>query len=531
MFHPSPSPRCRGSVLLLGLVVSVVLLLTLAAAATTTFTLGQESTYKLDRTGALSLAEGVTEAVQKRMLDDVANFETPELSGSIDLHGISYPYTITAVDPPFNVTDPDGVTRSVQHYAISSTTNAGDGFATVERVVDLSLTPIFQFMIFYNDDLELLPGPDMTLGGRVHANGDIYVGSGGTLNADTDYFQCTGHIYRKRKDDSSATGGTVDIRVQGQSTYIDMDPAHDSEDPDWTTYALDTWEGTVKDAAHGVTAVAAPKIESIKAFEADGVTPGYYHENADLVLVDGAAFDGDGNLLTLPADAITEKVLYDARQGIYVTVAELDIALLNASGAFPANGLLYAYRTASSPAEPNGIRLTGGSELAAPLTVVTENPLYVHGDFNTVNKKGAAVIADAVHLLSNAWDDSKVPTSLPTATETQYNLAFITGNVPTPDGGSGSYSGGFENLPRFHENWTDVQAIIRGSFIKLFESEIGTAPWGYGGDVYTAPNRDWAYDPDLNDLGNLPPFTPSAVFFSRVLWDDKMPLPFQAPAP
>jgi hypothetical protein len=55
---------------------------------------------------------------------------------------------------------------------------------------------------------------------------------------------------------------------------------------------------------------------------------------------------------------------------------------------------------------------------------------------------------------------------------------------------------------------------------------MALSPWRYGGNVYTAPNRDWAFDPDLNDLSNLPPFTPSAVYFQRVLWDDRMPLPF-----
>jgi hypothetical protein len=48
----------------------------------------------------------------------------------------------------------------------------------------------------------------------------------------------------------------------------------------------------------------------------------------------------------------------------------------------------------------------------------------------------------------------------------------------------------------------------------------------YGGNVYTAPNRDWQYDPALNDMANMPPFTPNAVYFQRVLWDDRLPLPF-----
>ena len=33
--------------------------------------------------------------------------------------------------------------------------------------------------------LEILPGPSMTLGGRVHTNGNLYVGCGSTLTMNT----------------------------------------------------------------------------------------------------------------------------------------------------------------------------------------------------------------------------------------------------------------------------------------------------------------------------------------------------------
>jgi hypothetical protein len=41
--------------------------------------------------------------------------------------------------------------------------------------------PIFQFGIFYNDDMELHPGPKFAFGGRVHSNGNLFLmaGSGG----------------------------------------------------------------------------------------------------------------------------------------------------------------------------------------------------------------------------------------------------------------------------------------------------------------------------------------------------------------
>jgi hypothetical protein len=517
-------PGERGSILLLGFIVSLLLLLTTIGAVNTALTTGKEAQYELDQTRALAVAEGTTEKAQRQMLEAVSNFMTFPPSGTVKVAGIDYPYNVTPIGTSLTLTDPDGVNLSVQHYQISSSVNTGDGYATVDRIVDLTMTPLFQYMIFYQDDLEILPGPNMTLGGRVHTNGSVYVGSGNTLTVDTEYFRAVESIYRKRKNDGSESGGTVDIKVTGESTYVEMDNLHDSEFSDWTTYALDTWKETVQDGAHGVKEIAAPDIQNIKAFNGDG-TKAFYHSKADLVVVDGNAFDKDGNVLVLPPNTITQTTMYDGREGKVITVSEVDMGLLNSSGHFPANGLLYAYRTDATASQPNGIRLTNGAELEAPLTVVSETSVYVHGDYNTVEKKGAAVMADAVNLLSNAWNDTKTAGSLPRAANTTYNLAFVTGNVQTPDGG-GPYSGGFENLPRFHEKWSGRTATIRGSFINIYESEIAKAPWHYGGDVYTAPVRDWQYDTDLSNMENLPPFTPSAVYFQRVLWDDRLPAPF-----
>jgi hypothetical protein len=59
--------------------------------------------------------------------------------------------------------------------------------------------------------------------------------------------------------------------------------------------------------------------------------------------------------------------------------------------------------------------------------------------------------------------------------------------------------------------------------INIFESLVARSPWVYGGDKYTAPIRDWQFDPALLDMPNLPPFTPNAVYFQRVLRDDGIP--------
>ena len=43
------------------------------------------------------------------------------------------------------------------------------------------LTPLFQYAIFCNSDMELFPGANFIVNGRVHANCRIYTGTSASL--------------------------------------------------------------------------------------------------------------------------------------------------------------------------------------------------------------------------------------------------------------------------------------------------------------------------------------------------------------
>jgi len=336
---------------------------------------------------------------------------------------------------------------------------------------------------------------------------------------------------------------------------LDLNGDEDFDDPGewlpWAPGALDFWQppdgyaggegNTVMNQDHRVGEAVVPKIGSIAMFEEDDggsyvydedaqqyiSVPagtgthdrGFFHENADLVVItndDGSwdAFDGNGfSVKGSLAGAITQTDIYDARQadgsGGRTPVTEIDLAALGASGVFPPNGLLYAsHYGMGEGTDAKGVILTNGSELSAPLNVVSEGAVYIEGDYNTVDKKGAAVIGDAVSLLSTAWDGSKGPGVLPVADHTTYNVAIVTGNHETF---VGDYNGGLENLPRFHENWGSKNCNIVGSFVNTWYSRYATGKWVYGSDRYKAPRRNWHYDTAFNNVANLPPFTPMAV--------------------
>ena len=69
------------------------------------------------------------------------------------------------------------------------------------------LVPLFQFAAFYDKDLEILPGPPMTLEGPVHSNGDLYFNGNLTIEGQV---SVVGDLYRGRKN-ANACAGTVNV--------------------------------------------------------------------------------------------------------------------------------------------------------------------------------------------------------------------------------------------------------------------------------------------------------------------------------
>jgi hypothetical protein len=250
------------------------------------------------------------------------------------------------------------------------------------------------------------------------------------------------------------------------------------------------------------------------------------------------------------AGALTSGSIADNRQSQTQSVptTNVDVGKLKASGYFPSNGILYATDARNGtpvpgtdslgnatllppptpPQIPSGFVFNNGATIPGPVNIVSNGPVYMQGDFNVPKidpnnpnlvypKQPAAVIADAVNLLSNAWNNTKTPGSgAPNASETSYNFAMVTGQVPTVPGQQ--YSGGLENLPRFHENWGGVNCNYRGSLINLWTSAIATGVWGQN-NVYSPPNRNWDWDSAFGTTtaSQVPGF-PRAISISRTVY-------------
>lgn len=420
---------------------------------------------------------------------------------------------------------------TISSVGVDSISQAG---AEVRMQMEDALIPVFQFAVFYEYDLEIAPGPSMTLGGRVHTNHDMYLQCENSLYIDS-YLSAAGDILHGRKAGSGQSTTTKDVYIKDASgAYQGMKNSDgtflDANSSDWVNSSLDRWDGRVEDGNHGITPLYMPVVADGPATDLIDRGAGNadsYENKAGLKLVDGQAYFKESNgtwtnitsALTA-AGIISAGTFTDAHESKTVNSIDIDISKLNGSIYFPTNGIIYASKPTSGTTL-SAVRLKNGSELKSALTVATENPLYTVGNYNTTNKKAASLIADAYTVLSNNWADSKSGLSRDSrlATATQVNACYLTGNYETGTGGR-AYNGGFENLPRFLENWTDIRFTWRGSAVDLWYSRRTSGAWS--GNYYTPPVRDWAFDTDLLDPNKLPPGTPMVNVVQRKNWVQKI---------
>jgi hypothetical protein len=230
---------------------------------------------------------------------------------------------------------------------------------------------------------------------------------------------------------------------------------------------------------------------------------------------------------------------YDGREDLRPDLLDINVAALRAwVNTDPVNNrvdILFVHlrgaTPGSNPRDYPAVRLVNGAELpnswspveAGGLSVATSAPLYVQGDYNTVNWKPAAFFSDAITFLSNGWNDANQANYAHRAAAplTTVHAAIAAGHSATTcdwfRAGCGApvYGGGLENFPRFLENWSGRTFRYVGSLVSLFESRLSLGDWGNSinpgfsnGAYYSAPTRDWSFDIRFRDPRLLPPGTP-----------------------
>ncbi len=438
----------------------------------------------------------------------------------------------------------------------------------VKRQFQYSEVPLFQAMFFFENDLEFYRPATMIVSGLVHSNAMAYLsqGANATLTFQDEVSYVTGYSTTTAPPFANLWSGYVaddaatPVFENGIANQLHQVPRFEPLGSEPTS-VINTVDANPNN--DGFREIIEPPNGSFSD-PAEISKRRLYNKAGIRININGASVtvtaQNGASLLPAQTTGIAGAVnarttIYDAREGRNVDVATLDVSVLRTAmgtGIAGFNNVIYINDTTPLVAgdmEPKSIRLKNGGVLPTNgLTIASENAVYIQGDYNTgtttdpnavptnsggnagntdkpsvtgYDRKPAAVIGDAVMLLSNSWNDANSASSVSTraASNTTYNTAIVSGFMPSgyqpPSGSQYGYSGGGNNFPRFLENWSNQYCNYFGSMVQLYQSKTFTGRWDTG-VVYRPPIRCWNFD--TNYRSSPPPGTLDAASWTRGTW-------------
>jgi len=522
---------------------------------------------------------------------DIATLSTPSLTGyrmTQTTQTTGVPVTRTISSGPFS-----GLYSLNQPINISvSARDSSGNKATAVLSVNAQTIPLFQFGVFYEDDLEILPGAPMTFAGWVHTNGNLYLSSASA--GFQSQITTPDSMFWNRKDTNQRLTGVTINNAAGSSVALDFDSRSLSSTA-FVTRSQQRFSGRLMTGASGVRAlklplpVNTPPVTLVLPRDAGDIAMVQDVKMAWksdwYITVDASIFTtADTNTmknnfcaslthlraggLETPSAAACKRIFkprvnafYEGREDLRPDLLDVHMDSLriwsDSARTTRAPRIIYFNfintNLGTDRTDYVAVRIRQGAQLPLPNTaadtggvsIVTERPMYVLGDFNTVVWRPAALMADAITFLSNPPNaNMDARTSWPSGTRcgsnagwcdtlqqvmaqrtsrgSTVNAAILAGHSATPCDyarsgcGGGIYGGGLENFPRFLENWAGVTFRYTGSLVSLFTNRYSTGLWGNSTNngyaaaaYYSAPTRAWSFDVNFRFPERLPPGTPS----------------------
>lgn len=323
-------------------------------------------------------------------------------------------------------------------------------------------TPIFQYSVFYEGDLELAPGANMRIEGDISANGNVYLAStrapDGTLATLTltqkvrylppGVFNEDGHgnvVYRKP---STPVGSEVLAPTFTGSQATQVEPLDESEnlqggvDADELKARRGDLFPTVNDVYRSLIAPPPgsdnpnetpatykpelgddPTISAQRIYNRAGLRVTIAATGAPTIERIDSATGAVTDVTSTYAAAITDvrAAVTDKRENKTVSLTTIDVSVLKSiinpggvkSSTF--NGVLYVNVKNSTATNPGAVRLINAESTPETaqdtgFSVATNGGLYVKGNYNTTlastgSTNPAMLMGDSVTLLSKDWKD------------------------------------------------------------------------------------------------------------------------------
>jgi hypothetical protein len=477
-----------------------------------------------------------------------------------------------------------------------STPGSPDLVGTSQEDVLLALVPITTYAIFYNGPLEFTKCADMVIRGRTHANDIICVGTTATL-VFNDIVTSTKTVDGPTRDGwtpspwnqgttfkagYSTNVPTVTVSMTMTNTHAIIEIPPDAESPSSQQGLLRLFNQAqvvivVTNEPSNATNIPWMRLTLQNNAVIPGADPNkgkytYVYTNGVFTnfLVDPTTQpNGIENFLSVTnkftdiREYQTNLFVTQINVGAYASwVSTNKFCVTPPNNKFSADSpptILYVADrrdVGTSPYKLSVVRLANANQLPnnnkLGWSVGTQNPLYIKGNYNitadgthfatkpdqTTNANTcvpAALLCDAITILSTSFNDATSPSSRPAAAATTntVNAAVITGNVPSTGQDAVTFSGGVHNLMRLQEDWGSSRYVIfNTSIVVLFASQMATNqfrnPVGWSNPspinpYYTAPTRLWGFDPNFYDPAKQPPGVPTALVPIRFNWTTPPP--------
>ena len=426
------------------------------------------------------------------------------------------------------------------------------------RIFTKSLQSPWNYAIFYVDDLEIHPGAPMSVTGWVNTNGTLYTAHNTLSFLSKVSYSNDWSVNFKPGDSRLGTetpttptwvSNLPPFRDQSQQPFgLDSTQIFNTTDASANN---DSYRELIETPQTGSDPLSSSRYYNqadVKILVNSAGTPTYYNSSGAVISASSAA--GSNNLKLYQAFSAATTIgttITDKREGVTVRLIDVDVSVLNAKltavGAPAFNGIAYISDQSANATTKRAVRLKNGATIgmANGLTVATDNGMYIQGDYNTgrtgsseppsntgtatqpyvtgYTRKPCAVLADAVTILSNSWNDSNSSSGISSrvASPTTVNTAIVSGIVATTGTAASpsTYSGGAENFPRFLEDWSSKTFTYSGSMVELFPSQQFNTQWG-GSNVYNPPTRRWYFD--TNFYKTPPPGTLTLVAYNKSRW-------------
>ena len=596
----APPGRRRGTAIISALIVVVVVTALVGVTFVATNAASRMGARAKDYVAAQRAAEAAVEygyGIWKRRIfvangaittsTASANLNPPVLPGfAFDTTANNGPLSISATDEygaptassvrvPVSLIDYPGWKGYASGYLVSAKVKSVGQLGSVEtagvrRRFAYVEVPVFQMMYFFQHDLEFYKPASMIIGGIVHTNANLYASSlsGLTFTGNVSYSGDTYNTTSAPPGGASWSGWSGDqppIYPNGATSQVSQVPAAQPMGMSLSALFNTSDANTNNDGYQEIIQQPSalypdpPEISGRRMVNKAGVVMKINGTTPTIILQNGTVAT-DTQKIALAATFTGKTTLYDQREGKTVDVANIDVSaltpILNTLSGTGFNGVIYIVdntpvtTSGSSPSpNPKTVRLKNGGILPNNgLTVASENPVYIQGDYNTgttttpanvpanltgnlantdsptvpgYTRKPSSVLADAVMFLSNSWNDANSSQSLASrvASNTTYNTAVMAGFMPSnyqpSSGAQYGYSGGGNNFPRFLEMWSASTCTYYGSMVELFQSQRFTGKWDTG-NIYSPPSRRWNFDTIFTNTS--PPGSLNCVVYTRGSW-------------